>query len=107
MATRSSVLAWRVPGTGEPGGLPSMGSQSQTRLKRLSGSVLCLVHASSTSSYAFVYFTVQHCMECRSTVALFQAQDVQKHKSSLCSGLFLCITGVKSIINLLQHSSLH
>ena len=26
MATRSSVLAWRVPGTGEPGGLPSMGS---------------------------------------------------------------------------------
>ena len=26
MATDSSVLAWRVPGTGEPGGLPSMGS---------------------------------------------------------------------------------
>ena len=25
-ATRSSVLAWRIPGTGEPGGLPSMGS---------------------------------------------------------------------------------
>ena len=25
MATRSSVLAWRIPGTGEPGGLPSMG----------------------------------------------------------------------------------
>ena len=26
MATRSSVLAWRIPGTAEPGGLPSMGS---------------------------------------------------------------------------------
>ena len=26
MATHSSVLAWRVLGTGEPGGLPSMGS---------------------------------------------------------------------------------
>ena len=25
MATHSSVLAWRVPGTGEPRGLPSMG----------------------------------------------------------------------------------
>ena len=25
MATDSSVLAWRIPGTGEPGGLPSMG----------------------------------------------------------------------------------
>ena len=26
MATHSSVLAWRIPGTGHPGGLPSMGS---------------------------------------------------------------------------------
>ena len=25
-ATHSSVLAWRIPGTGEPDGLPSMGS---------------------------------------------------------------------------------
>ena len=27
MATHSSILAWRIPGMGEPGGLPSMGSQ--------------------------------------------------------------------------------
>ena len=26
MATHSSALAWRIPGTGEPGGLPSVGS---------------------------------------------------------------------------------
>ena len=26
MATHSSVLAWRIPGAGEPGGLPSRGS---------------------------------------------------------------------------------
>ena len=26
MATHSSVVAWRIPGMGEPGGLPSMGS---------------------------------------------------------------------------------
>ena len=38
MATHSSVLAWRIPGMAEPGGLPSMGSHSQTRLKRLSSS---------------------------------------------------------------------
>ena len=38
MATHSSILAWKIPGTGEPGGLPSMGSHSQTRLKRLSSS---------------------------------------------------------------------
>ena len=38
MAPHSSVLAWRIPGTGEPGGLPSMGSESRTRLKWLSSS---------------------------------------------------------------------
>ena len=38
MATHSCVLAWRIPGTGEPGGLPSMGSQSRTRLKRIRSS---------------------------------------------------------------------
>ena len=38
MATHSSVLAWKVPGTGEPGGLPYGVAQSRTRLKRLGGS---------------------------------------------------------------------
>ena len=38
MATHSSVLAWRIPGTGEPGGLLSMESHSRTRLKQLSSS---------------------------------------------------------------------
>ena len=38
MATHSSVLAWRIPGMGEPGGLPSMGSHSRTRQKQLSSS---------------------------------------------------------------------
>ena len=36
MATHSSVLAWRTPGTVEPGGLPPIGLQSRTRLKQLS-----------------------------------------------------------------------
>ena len=30
MATHTSVLAWRIPGTEEPGGLESLGSQSDT-----------------------------------------------------------------------------
>ena len=38
MAIHSSVLAWRIPGRGKPGGLPSMGSQSRTQLKQLSSS---------------------------------------------------------------------
>ena len=30
MATHSSVLAWRIPGTGEPGGLSAMGSDTES-----------------------------------------------------------------------------
>ena len=33
MATQSSILAWRIPWTEEPGGLQFIGSQSQTQLK--------------------------------------------------------------------------
>ena len=35
MTTHSSILAWRIPQTEEPGRLQSMGSQSQTRLSEL------------------------------------------------------------------------
>ena len=33
MASHSSILAWRIPWTEEPGGLQSIGSQSRTRLR--------------------------------------------------------------------------
>ena len=46
MATHSSVLAWRIPGMGEPGGLPSLGSH---RLMRLS--------SSSSSSSSIIYYS--------------------------------------------------
>ena len=49
MAAHSSVLAWRIPGTGEPGGLPPVGLHSRTRLKRLSSS------SSSSSSSVYIY----------------------------------------------------
>ena len=44
MATHSSVLAWRIPWTEEPGGLQSTGSQSQTRLSNFLSffSLLCV-----------------------------------------------------------------
>ena len=61
MASHSSVPAWRIPWTEEPGGLQSMGvTQSQTRLKRLSLHAVC----------------ARHC-------ALFR-----RHKESQSSGLF-------------------
>ena len=40
MATHSSILAWRIQGTEEPGGLPSMGSQSRTRLRCLAAAAV-------------------------------------------------------------------
>jgi len=43
MAPHSSTLAWKIPWMEEPGGLPSMGLQSQTQLKRLSSSSSSLV----------------------------------------------------------------
>ena len=36
MVTHSSILAWRIPWTEEPGELQSIGSQSRIQLKRLS-----------------------------------------------------------------------
>ena len=56
MATHSSVLAWRIPGTGEPGGLLSMGSQSRTQLKQLSSS------NSNTKKSIFDHFHVENLM---------------------------------------------
>ena len=35
MATHSSILAWRIPWTGEPGGLPSMGSHRSSGVIRI------------------------------------------------------------------------
>ena len=53
MATHSSILAWRLPGTEEPGGLPSMGlHRVKTRLKRLS--------SSSSSSSNTMFATVEN-----------------------------------------------
>ena len=41
MATHSSTLAWRIPWMEEPGRLPSMGSQSQTRLSDFTSLHFC------------------------------------------------------------------
>ena len=50
MTTHSSILAWRIPRTEEPGGLQSMGSQSQKQLKRLSMQALKDYHPGDSTS---------------------------------------------------------
>ena len=44
MATHSSILAWRIPWTEEPGGLPSMESQSRTRLSEFTFAIVSYIH---------------------------------------------------------------
>ena len=61
MATYSSILAWRISGTEKPGGLRSIESQSQTRLKQLSTHA----HTSSerpslTTLYEIAVYTPPH-----------------------------------------------
>ena len=51
MATHSSVLAWRIPGTAEPGGLPSMGSHRVRHdWSDLAAAVLSPINAEMTST---------------------------------------------------------
>ena len=69
MATHSSVLAWRIPETGEPGGLPSMGSQSRTRQKRLS---------SSSSSSKGTFHAKMGSIKDRNGMDLTEAEDIKK-----------------------------
>ena len=57
MATHSSGLAWRIQGMGEPGGRPFMGSQSRTRLKRLSSS-----RHSFQNTWSMKDTAIKHCI---------------------------------------------
>ena len=52
MATHSSVLAWRIPGTGEPGGLPSMGSHRVGH----DWSDLAAAAVAASNSYSYVFY---------------------------------------------------
>ena len=59
MATYSTVLAWRIPGTGEPGGLPSMGSH------RVGHDWSDLAAAAAASGYFYWAAGLQfHCKNC-------------------------------------------
>ena len=54
MATHSSVVAWRIPGTGEPGGLLSMGSHrvghNWSDLAAAAASVVCGTYKTQQTS---------------------------------------------------------
>ena len=56
METHSSVLAWRIPGTGEPGGLPSIGSH---RVGHDWSNLAATAAMLWVSSFSAVYFQFQ------------------------------------------------
>ena len=58
MATHSSVLAWRIPGTGEPGGLPSMGSN---RVGHNWSNLAAAAAAWSIEGWCFLNWYLIHC----------------------------------------------
>ena len=55
MATHSSVLAWRIPGTGEPGGLHSMGS---LRVKTRPSDFTFIFHFHALGKEMAIHFSV-------------------------------------------------
>ena len=55
MATHSSVLAWRIPGTGEPGGLPSRRSQ------RVRGNLATKQHTLPRDAKLPIFWNVSKC----------------------------------------------
>ena len=62
MATHSSVLAWIIPGMGEPGGLPSMGSHRVRHDWSDLAQHHSIVHICWKKSYLYVDCTVQTCV---------------------------------------------
>ena len=54
MATHSSIRAWRIPWTEEPGRLQSIGPQRRTRLKQLS------THVLTSKFYQWINVLVQY-----------------------------------------------
>ena len=79
MATHSSVLAWRIPGTGEPGGLPSIGSHRV----RHDWSDL----AAAAGMVIIVLFTILYCFPVVKYGALIRSLPCSCHAFS-----FQCLT---------------
>ena len=63
MATHSSVLAWRIPGTGEPSGLPSMGLHRVGHdWSDLAAAALYTIIWVSSSLFFFFFSPKKHCI---------------------------------------------
>ena len=86
MATHSSVLAWRIPGTGEAGGLPSMGSHrvghdwSDLAAAAAAAAAASLIYSIAKDTKTncpevlqALFFNILHHSRCRNSSALSQS----------------------------------
>ena len=80
MATHSSVLAWRIPGTGEPGGLPSMGSHRVGHDR--SDLAAAAAAAAAVSKKATLFFVIFLCKasQLRNEPAIKKLQNARESK---------------------------
>ena len=63
MAAHSSILAWKIPWTAEPGRLPSMGWQSRTGLGETSSK--CILIKTGAFKVQYAYTTTGCLLQCR------------------------------------------
>ena len=84
MATHSSVLAWRIPGTAEPGGLPSMGSH---RVGHDWSVQLCVTEAAAVSQLIkIVPLSGCHCFPQRPVDSCYEFSPAFPFKLTLMCG---------------------
>ena len=78
MATHSNVPAWRIPGTGEPGGLPSLGSHRVGH----NGSDLAAANMRAKDSHPGVNKSYFVCLGSGTTFTLTSLQGKIKREKS-------------------------
>ena len=85
MATHSSVLAWRIPGTGEPGGLPSLG------LHRVGHDWSDLAAAAAAATYVYlqlVYIVVQQKPAQHCKAIIFQLKKNRDNETTVLHSIY-------------------
>ena len=100
MATHSSVLAWRIPGVGEPGGLPSLGSH---RVRHDWSDLAAAVAAACKHRLTFQGCTHSHLKKkpCVFNLGLWQLADLQQWMTPLSVFQILC-TGCQTLLDKLS-----
>ena len=99
MTTHSSVLAWRIPGTEEPGGLPSLGSHRVGR----DWSDLAAAAAAASHSQALLLPRDHHCSWSQGPLWLFFYaltfiyMHIQRREGDACCFVCGCVYDINSI----------